>query len=458
VTIVARHLVVDAFGCSAAALDDVNLLSHLLTEAAKRVGVQVLHSYFHRFQPQGVTGAMVISTSHLAIHTWPENRYAAFDIFTCGEGDVRAAAESVLECLGAERSVVKELVRGQDMAVTEPAPENPFAVIRGDWWDQVELKEILAGPHRIVCRGSSPYQEVLLVQSPDVRLYLDQQLQFSSLDERCYHEALVHPMMTIAPARGRVLVLGGGDALAVREVLKYSDVQHVDLVEIDPLVVSLATELPEILVLNEGALADPRVQVHVQDAAEFVAMQHPPYDVIIIDFPDPADEVISRLYTQELFQQVAQHLTPDGLLVCQSYSPEEAPMVFWSIGRTLEAAGLQILSYHEELHSFGDWGFHMGGFTAPVWRGERVTVPYRTLPEDLTRWFSFEEEVAEVQPMVEANSLERLILHEYYHDEVGIGESSGEEETDGTEIAMDSTGVEVGSTEVGLDCSHQPDA
>jgi spermidine synthase len=421
---VGRHLVVDAFGCSSQALNDAELLDRLLTEAVKSVGAQVLHTYFHRFQPQGVTGVIVISTSHMAIHTWPENQHAAFDLFTCGVGDLRAAAETILTSLGAQRSVVREVARGQDMAITPPALEGLTPVVRGDWWDQAELKEILAGPHRVVCRGSSPYQEVLLVEAPDVRMYLDQQLQFSSLDERCYHEALVHPVMTMAPARDRILILGGGDGLAMREVLKYSDVRHADLVDIDPLVLSIATEVPEVAALNEGALLDPRVRVHPEDAVAYVAQEQAPYNVIIVDFPDPADEVISRLYTTEVFRQTAGLLAPDGILVCQSYSPEEAPLVFWSIGQTLQSAGLQTLSYHLELTSFGDWGFHLAGFTAPVWSDGAIAVPHRTMPHSLAPWFEFEEEVASLQPVAEVNSLDGLILHEYYDQAVGAPNQS----------------------------------
>lgn len=418
-TSVGRHLVVDAFGCSSAALDDADLLNRLLSEAVSALGAQVLHTYFHRFEPQGVTGAIIISTSHLAIHTWPETHYAAFDLFTCGDGDLQGTARAILDRLGAAHSVVREIDRGYGGGTAMPGEGIPPKMRRGDWWDQVELRELLAGPHRLLHQGVSQYQEILVIEARDVRMYLDGQLQFSSLDERSYHEALVHPAMTLAPSRDRVLILGGGDGLAMREVLKYPDVRHVALVDIDPVVLACASQVPELIALNEGALVNPRAQVHARDAVAFVSEQHPPYDVMIIDFPDPADETISRLYTTEVFSSAAKLLRPGGILVCQSHSPAEAPRVFWSIGRTLESAGLKTLSYHVELASFGDWGFHLGSSTAPVWRGQPIPVPHRTLPESLAGWFRFSKQVAAARRRAAPNSLSRLVLHHYYEQAVG---------------------------------------
>lgn len=413
--VVGRHVVVDAFGCSWEALNDAELLRLLLTGAAESSGAQILHSYFHQFDPQGVTGAIIISTSHLAIHTWPEEHYAAFDLFSCGPGDLRATAHAVLDRLGAQRYVLREINRGEEAS----SPPAPTEAVRGDRWDQTELRELLARPHRLLYQGSSQYQNIIVVETTDVRMYLDQQLQFSSVDERCYHEALVHPVMTLAPSRERVLILGGGDGLAMREVLKYPDVAHADLVDIDPLVLSCATEIPELVALNERALTDPRARLHARDAVAYIAEEHPPYDVIVVDFPDPADEVISRLYTTEVFTQAARLLAPHGILVCQSYSPEEAPLVFWSIGRTLESAGLKTLSYHVELASFGDWGFHIASSTAPVWRERPVEAAHRTLPASLGPWFRFSKSVAAAKRKALANSLDRLVLHELYEKAVG---------------------------------------
>lgn len=420
-TVLGRHLVVDAFGCPADTLNDADLVERLLADAVKAVGAQVLHTYFHRFQPQGVTGTIVISTSHLTIHTWPEQQYAAFDLFTCGGADPWEAMERVLHSLGAERFSVCDMARGNTEGMKAKVREVTLRERppRGDAADLFELKELLAGPHAIQYEGYSPHQEVLVVEAQDVRMYLDKQLQFSSIDERLYHEALVHPVMTMAGARNRVLIVGGGDGLALREVLKYRDVKRVDLVDLDAVVLRIAQEVPALANLNERSLHDRRVRVFPEDAAKFIRRRRRPYDVILIDFPDPSDEAISRLYTTEFLGRLSKRLAPNGVLVSQAHSPEDAPLVYWSIGLTLVSAGLCTLSYHREVPSFGDWGFHLAALTPLQWPQTKVPVPQRTLPDDLTEWFCFDEDVAAVREQAVINSLDNLVLHQLYQEEVG---------------------------------------
>lgn len=435
---IGRHLVVDAFGCQEAILNDADTLERCLTALIRDLGMQVLHTHFHSFHPQGVTGIIVISTSHLSIHTWPEHKYAAIDIYTCGNTELLSQAEEkLLSYLSAERVVAYEIPRGNESntmpivrtiqgnrSETSTSQEKPCKLQnqkkRGDYLDLIELREILAGPHRVVYKGASQYQDILIVEACERRMYLDQQLQFSTLDERIYHEALVHPALTLTPARKRVLVLGGGDGFALREILKYPDVCHVDLVDLDPLVLQLAKDMPEIVALNERSLHDQRVHIHALDAQQFITQQCSPYNVIIVDLPDPADKEISRLYTKEFFKRLSKHLASDGILVCQSHSPEYAPVVFWSICRTLKKAGLKTLSYHTEVPTFGDWGFHLVGHVPLKWKRNKVTVPHRTLPEDLTSWFQFEDDILYEKKYAVVNKLDHLTLHKVYQKEMGV--------------------------------------
>lgn len=418
---VGRHLIVDTFGSSAEVLNDAHGLETSLRNFIEAMGIPILHTYFHQFEPIGVTGVFVLATSHATIHTWPEFGHLALDIFFCSDTDVRPHLPKLMADLTAQRYHLTDLKRGAhegmqisttSMGNVEPQP------LRGDLADVRELHAMLAGPHRILYSGASPYQQVLLLEVPDVRLYLDQQLQFSSLDERFYHEALVHPAMTLAPARRRTLLIGGGDGFAVREILKYPDIDHVDLVDLDPVVIDTAQHVPEVAALNEGALGDARVHLHIQDARAFLAGSTEVYDVIIMDLPDPGDEVLAQLYAREFFESVIARLAPDGALVCQSYSPEEAPRVFWTIGKTMEAAGLHLLSYHLEVPSFGDWGFHVGARQPLAWGRRRVDVPCTTVPDDLTPWFRFPRTVRARRNAAVVNTLDQLVLHKIYADEV----------------------------------------
>lgn len=172
---------------------------------------------------------------------------------------------------------------------------------RGDVYDLIEMEQLLAGPHRIIYEGSSQYQDILLIESKNIRLYWNNQLELNSLDERIYHEALVHPAMTLAAQHDRVLVIGGEDGCAIREVLKYPNVNHVSLIAVSSETLHAAQNIPEITELNEGSLFDKRVHIHESDIHEFLSSGQQLFHVIIVDLPDPETEATSRFYTMEFF-------------------------------------------------------------------------------------------------------------------------------------------------------------
>jgi spermidine synthase len=302
--------------------------------------------------------------------------------------------------------------------VKKTASKNESYSIKGDKWDQIGLRELLKGDYRTLYKGSSDYQNMHLVETTDIRLYLDQQLQFSSVDERIYHEALVHPAFALSRYHERVLILGGGDGLALREVLKYKYVKQVDLVDLDPLVLKAASKHPSMLALNEYSLHDKRVNVYCQDALEFLASRNTLYDIIIVDFPDPTDETISKLYTREVYSLLKQSLEDDGILVCQSHSPDDTPIVFWSNAKTMESAGLNTLSYHTIVPSFGDWGFHMASKMQLSWDRCKTYGTYRTLPSNLRNLSYFHPSVAAQQKYAIVNTMENLRLHQIYFKEL----------------------------------------
>ncbi|PER19494.1 spermidine synthase, partial [Bacillus sp. AFS054943] len=291
-----------------------------------------------------------------------------------------------------------------------------------DIWDEISLKEIQASEHTSLFEEKSNYQNINLLQVSDIRLYLDNQLQFSSVDEQIYHEALVHPIMSKVIDPKRVLILGGGDGLALREVLKYETVMHVDLVDLDEAMINLARNVPEIVSLNKNAFFDERVNVHVCDAKEFLNSPSSLYDVIIIDFPDPSTELLSTLYTSELFARIATFLTEDGAFVCQSNSPADAPLVYWSIGNTIENAGLIVKSYHIIVPSFGtDWGFHIAANSSHALNQieQLYVVPTpRTLPSLLAPLFQFKEEHLDHRNDAVLNLESNLTLHHCYQQEM----------------------------------------
>ena len=214
---------------------------------------------------------------------------------------------------------------------------------------------------RVVYEAQTAYQRIVMTEWKGYHwLYLNGGVQFSTYDEERYHEPLVHPAMKLAASRERVLILGGGDGLAIREVLKYSDVKSVTLVDLDPEMVELSRTHPVLLAANRGALTDARVDVVFQDAGRFLADSDVLFDVIVVDLPDPKGPDLARLYSREFYRMCKEHLSAYGVLVTQSTSPLFATRAFACISRTMQAAGFSVLPYHNPVPTMGDWGWNLG--------------------------------------------------------------------------------------------------
>ena len=251
---------------------------------------------------------------------------------------------------------------------------------------------------KIVFSETTRYQRLVLTHNEgldEYRFYINGNLQFSSLDESIYHEQLVHPVMALVPDHGRVLILGGGDGLALREVLKYSDVDEVSLVDIDPEVIRLFSAEPMLTDLNGNAFADARVvagaslavepsadkttlyqqteeikkkgwtdnmpvaqvTVFTVDADRFLAEAEGEWDVVIIDLPDPNSIELAKLYSREFYSKLHGVLAPGGIVALQATSPYYAKEAFLVINRSVEAAGFRVVPYHDNVPSFGEWGW-----------------------------------------------------------------------------------------------------
>jgi len=215
---------------------------------------------------------------------------------------------------------------------------------------------------RILVRESSNYQRIVITEGHNgTRLFLNGNLQFASKDEYRYHEALVHPAMAAQGAPKKVLVLGGGDGMAVREILRYASVENVTLVELDPHMTRLFSTLPNLKKLNGGSLLSPKLEIVNADAFAWLEQHEGFFDVIVIDFPDPSNFALGKLYTESFYRLVEQHLSASGYAVVQTTSPLVARRSFWTVVTTLEAVGLSTTPYHANVPSFGEWGFVLAG-------------------------------------------------------------------------------------------------
>ncbi len=225
----------------------------------------------------------------------------------------------------------------------------------------------------VIYARSTPYQRIVFTRrGEDLRLYLNGNLQFSTRDEYRYHEALVWPVLGRVANPREVLILGGGDGLAAREVLKDPRVAHVTLVDLDPEMTHLFRDEPSLAKLNGGSLGSPRMHVINGDAFRWVRHARGRYDAILIDFPDPTEFSLGKLYTESFYREVSRLLDPAGVLTVQSTSPLVAPRSYWTVASTLEAAGLKARGYHAYVPSFGEWGFTMAAHQ-PL--GDAVRLP-----------------------------------------------------------------------------------
>jgi spermidine synthase len=220
------------------------------------------------------------------------------------------------------------------------------------------IAESLTYPDKIVYTKSSPYQRIVLTKSAlDWRLFLNGNLQFSSADEYRYHEALVHPGLSQLAKAENILVLGGGDGLALREILRYPSVKKITLVDLDKAVTQLFINNKALRNLNNDALTSPKVKIINQDAFVWIREQSESFDFIVIDFPDPSNYSLGKLYTTAFYREIYNVLSPQGAVVIQSTSPYVARRSFWIIDETLSQSGFITHPYHCYVPSFGEWGY-----------------------------------------------------------------------------------------------------
>ena len=268
----------------------------------------------------------------------------------------------------------------------------------------------------IIYAKSTPYQRIVLTRwRDDLRLFLNSHLQFSSKDEYRYHEALVHPAMQSMGNPKRILILGGGDGLALREILKYDSVESVTMVDLDPEMTRLFSNNELLRQLNRDSLHSPKLNIVNADAFVWLGANSDTFDFAVVDFPDPTSYALGKLYTTAFYKMLGRHLNAYGVAAIQATSPMFARQSYWCVVKTIESVGLHTAPYHVYVPSFGEWGF--------VIASKR---PYMPLPVSLTglrfvttemlpSFFQFPPDMSRVD--TEINHLNNQILVRYYESE-----------------------------------------
>lgn len=272
----------------------------------------------------------------------------------------------------------------------------------------------------IIFTNTTPYQRIVLTHNKnDYRLYLNNNLQFSSADEYRYHEALVHPAMECAQNINSVLVLGGGDGLALREILKYKEVQNITLVDLDQKMTAMFTNNPVLRKFNHNSFSNAKVKVCNEDAFLWVKKATKTYDVVIIDFPDPSNYSLGKLYSQKFYNSLKKICTNNTVVVVQTTSPYFAPKSFWCINKTINTAFDHTDAYHVYVPSFGEWGYSIASLNnATNFNSSKRTVDnLKFYQHQFSKLNSFSKDMLANE--VEINRLDNQILVRYFDEEWG---------------------------------------
>ncbi|NEP15517.1 MAG: polyamine aminopropyltransferase [Leptolyngbya sp. SIO4C1] len=346
-----RHILVEFHGCSAEVLNEVPLIESSMVDAAKEAGATIISSIFHHFSPFGVSGVVVIQESHLAIHTWPEYRYAAVDLFTCGDSvNPWVSYEMLKQAFRAEHGSAIELNRGQlellektDIDLGDLRDQATQKLVtpkysRSVWFTDRNENIALSIRHKgdRLFREKSPYQTVEIFDTFEYgkMLTVDKMVMCSEKDEKAYHEMIIHVPLVINPDVKNVLVIGGGDGGSVREILRHPQIEQVTMVEIDEVVIRASrTFLPSL----SSALNDPKLRLIIDDGIRYLAeAPDEQFDLIVIDSSDPVGPS-EGLFSAGFYKDVYRCLKPGGVMTAQSESPRFNQAAFVDLNRCLKS-------------------------------------------------------------------------------------------------------------------------
>ncbi|QWX85585.1 polyamine aminopropyltransferase [Cellulophaga sp. HaHaR_3_176] len=290
------------------------------------------------------------------------------------------------------------------------------------WGEQKKYKD------KIVYSEQTKYQNIVLTEWKDEHwLYLNGNLQFCSIDEKMYHEPLVHPIMQLHPNPQRILILGGGDGCAVREILKYPSVEKIDMVDLDPKMTDLGTNHPVLININQGSMNSEKLQIYNKDAYIHLEQNVTAfYDVIIADLPDPRNIELGRLYSHEFYSLCNRKLRPNGLIITQAGSPYFATKAFSCIDETIKSAGFTTIKLHNQVISMGEWGWVLGTKNTTINSDQLKQKVQKIKFENVqTNWInneamqlitSFGKDFFKLNDSIEVNKVHNPVLYQYYLD------------------------------------------
>lgn len=376
-----RHILVEFLNCKADVLNDVSVIENAMVEAARIAGATVINSTFHHFSPYGVSGVVVIQESHLAIHTWPEYRYAAVDLFTCGDTVdpwvsfefLKKAFDASYSALEMNRGSTHVIKKGDALQVkpndaVEIDYKNGHKINRNVWFTDKDDNQALSLRYtgEVLFDERNEFQRVRILDSISYgkMLAIDDMVMCTERDEHHYHEMITHPAMqafeSVAGTAKNILVIGGGDGGTIRELCKYNGVEKITMVEIDEAVVRASKlHLPTIA----SAFSNPKVNLIIGDGIKYVAEAKPDsYDLIIVDGSDPAGPA-EGLFSSTFYDNCKKALKQNGILITQGESPMFHSQTFVELNQCLKKVfsptQVHTMLFHATTYPSGMWSLQM---------------------------------------------------------------------------------------------------
>ncbi len=385
-----RHILVEFLNCKADVLNDVVQIEKAMVEAAQIAGATVINSTFHHFSPYGVSGVVVIQESHLAIHTWPEYRYAAVDLFTCGDSvdpwvsfeHLKKAFDASYSALEMNRGSTHVIKKGEGLQVKPNNAENydpskGYKINRNVWFTDKDENQALSLRYTgdVLFDEVSPHQRVRILESCAYgkMLTIDDMVMCTEKDEFHYHEMITHPAVqafqSVQGSIKNVLVIGGGDGGTIRELFKYNSLEKVTMVEIDEAVVrACKMHLPTIA----REFSNPKLNLIIGDGIKFISeAAADSYDLIIVDGSDPAGPA-QGLFTKNFYTHCQKALKNNGILITQGESPMFHAQTFVELNQCLKGVfgnnSIHTLLFHATTYPSGMWSLQMAikGQYSPV--------------------------------------------------------------------------------------------
>jgi spermidine synthase len=309
------HVVANLYRCrnQARYQTDAASLRQFCLDSINQSGLTALGDLFHSFEGGGVTGAVVLAESHLAIHTWPELNSVSLDVYVCNytqdnSDRARRVVDDLIGLFDPEEFVRHEVPRDR---------QHLYEFLNEDYGFFIRSSKRLE-------EGRTDFQRVEVHDTPQFgRLFrLDGCFMSSEREEFVYHENLLHPALTAHRDPRKVLIVGGGDGGAAEEALKHPSVDEVVLVELDAKVVDIAKRYFE--AIHHGVFDHPKLRLLIEDGLKFLAETDERFDLIALDLPDPVGPA-SELYEETFFRDCKRALAPGGAMALHMGSPVSRP-------------------------------------------------------------------------------------------------------------------------------------